>query len=140
MLFCILIHMDAKIILYSTYVFENFCFCQIPEVNPSLKIRFPDEKMIMKISIRIENFAQNWLTDVICCSKKFPDSFVLRSVLKVNFLPVTIFDQKITSGNHFWAKFYVRKWILIIIFSSGNLIFREGLTSGICQKWKFSKT
>ena len=65
MLLCILIHMDAMIILYSTYVFENFHFLQIPEVNPYLKTRFPDEKMIMKISFQTENFAQNWLPDVI---------------------------------------------------------------------------
>ena len=59
MLLCILIHMEVMIILYSTYVFENFHFLQIPEVNPYLKTRFPDEKMIMKISFQTENFAQN---------------------------------------------------------------------------------
>ena len=65
MLFCIPILMEAMIISYSTYVFENFRFWQIPEVNPSLKTKFPEEKMIVEIKFQTENFTQNKLPDMI---------------------------------------------------------------------------
>ena len=98
MLFCILYHMEAMIISYSTYIYENFRFWPIPEVNPSLKTRFPDENIIMKISFQTEKFAQNWLPDVIFCWKK----------VSGQFRPAISFESQFSSGNHFWAKNYVR--------------------------------
>ena len=98
MLFCILILMEVMILSYSSYVFENIRFWQIPEVNPSLKTRFPDEKMIMKISFRTENFAQNWLPDVIFCSKK----------VSGRFRPAINFESQFLSGDRFVAKNYVQ--------------------------------
>ena len=98
MLLCILIYMDVRIISYSSYVFENFRFWQIPQVNPSLKMRFPDEKMIMKISFQTENFAQNWLPDVIFWSE-------IVTGQKLTFKT----DRRTKpSGNFFWTKNYVR--------------------------------
>ena len=134
MLLCILIHMDAMIILYSTYVFENFRFWQIPKVNPSLKTRFPDEKMIMKISFQTENFAQNWLPDVIFCSKKVSGQFRPAISFKSQFSSGNHFWAKNYAGNQFWAKFYFQKLILMIIF------FPETSFSGRGWPRKLTKT
>ena len=127
------------IILYSTFVFENFRFWQIPKVNPSLKSRFPDQKIIITISFREEHFAQNWLPDVIFCLKKVSGEFRPEISLKVNFRPVTISEQKITSDNQFSARFCVWKPKYHDNFFVKKHNFQGGVTSGICQKRKFSK-
>ena len=74
---------------------------------------------LLRIGYRTKIDFQNWSQD---------------KIVRKHFLNKKLHPQSILTKFSFW------KLIFMIIFSSGNLVFRKGLTSGICKKRKFSKT
>ena len=120
---------DASLLIHSPVLISEYTFSFHSQGQPHLENHVSGKKIYTKSIVVTKNYSETWLPELKFCSKmvsRHKLSFQKWSQEKIsgnifwnsNSLPVTIFEDNFSSGNHF-----SKQYLVLVIDFHINFLF-----------------